>query len=306
VKNNEAPRKVIGLGEILWDLLPGGRQLGGAPTNFAYAANLLGDNGVVASRVGNDALGAEIQKKLDDLAVDASYLQRDDVHPTGTVEVSLDAGGQPKFTIAEKVAWDFLEWTPQWKKLAEEADVVCFGSLAQRSVVSRETIRNFLAATRETALRVFDVNLRQSFYDANVLHESIKRAQVVKLNEHELPLVTAMLGVEGSSEEGSARQLLEKYSLQLVCVTKGAGGSLLVAMSGAAKHPGFAVKVSDTVGAGDAFTACLAHYYVRGAPLEEINDAANRLASWVASQPGGTPPLMGEALQKVLAGVGAR
>ncbi|HXZ80256.1 MAG TPA: carbohydrate kinase [Terriglobales bacterium] len=302
---SDEPRTVVGLGEVLWDMLPGGKQLGGAPTNFAYAANLLGDNSIVASRVGNDALGAEIQKKLELLGVNCTYLQQDEIHPTGTVEVALDASGQPQFTIAVNVAWDFLEWTSQWQKLAEHADVVCFGSLAQRSSLSQQTIRRFLEATRKEARRVYDVNLRQHFYDSQVLHESMRRAHVVKLNEHELPQVAAMLGVEGGSEESSARRLLEKYALKLVCVTKGADGSLLVARSGFARHPGFKVRVSDTVGAGDAFTACLAHYYVRGASLEEINDAANRLASWVASQPGGTPPLRGRTLEEVLAGVGA-
>ncbi|HMK29324.1 MAG TPA: carbohydrate kinase [Terriglobales bacterium] len=303
MSSDQKPRRVVGLGEVLWDLLPSGKQLGGAPTNFAYAANLLGDNGIVASRVGNDALGAEIRGRLHALKLDSNSVQGDDTHPTGTVEVSLDANGQPQFTIAEGVAWDFLEWTPQWKKLAEGTDVVCFGSLAQRSGASRQTIGRFLEATRDAALRVFDVNLRQSFFDKGVLDASMKCADVVKLNEHELPQVAAMLGVQRASEEQAMRRLLEKYELQLVCVTKGAEGSLLVARSGSARHPGFKVKVSDTVGAGDAFTACLAHHHVRGAPLEEINDAANRLASWVASQPGGTPPLGGRPLEELLAGV---
>ncbi len=282
-------RTIVGLGELLWDLLPAGRQLGGAPANFAYFSNLLGDRGVVAGRVGDDELGREAAARLRQLGSSTDYLQFDPAHPTGTVRVAVDAAGQPLFDIAEPVAWDFLQWTPAWKQLAEEADAVCFGSLAQRSPGSRQTIQQFLRSTRPQALRVFDVNLRQRFYSAEVLAASLAMAQVIKLNHDELPVVARLLGIPFGSERTAADALLRPYQAKLVCVTRGGCGSLLLSAQGADEHPGFRVPVADTVGAGDAFTAALVHYYLLGASLVEMNESANRIGAWVASQVGATP-----------------
>jgi fructokinase len=163
-----ANRTIVGLGELLWDLLPSGKQLGGAPANFAYITNLLGDTGIPASRVGRDSLGDEALKKLAQLKLSNAFVQRDPTHATGTVKVEIDSSGQPGFDISEPVAWDFLEWIPSWQQLAKEADAVCFGSLAQRSAQSRSTIHNFLQATCPEAVRIFDVNLRQNFYSAQI------------------------------------------------------------------------------------------------------------------------------------------
>ena len=280
---------IVGLGELLWDLLPSGRQLGGAPANFAYFASLLGDRGVVASRVGNDDLGRQAARKLRQLGSSTEYLQCDPTYPTGTVEVRVDAAGQPQFEIARPVAWDFLEWTPAWKKLAEEADAVCFGSLAQRSPASRETILQFLRSTQPQTLRVFDVNLRAPFYSRDVIEASLPLADVVKLNRDELPLLAGILGIPFRGERNSAEALLHAYKPKLICVTRGGCGSLLVAKEGAAEHPGFRVVVVDTVGAGDAFTATLVHHCLRGTPLNEMSEAANRVGAWVATQAGATP-----------------
>jgi fructokinase len=277
------------LGELLWDLLPSGRQLGGAPANFAYFANLLGDRGVVASRVGEDDLGAEAAGKIRQLGSSTEYLQYDPTHATGTVEVRLDAAGQPQFEIARPVAWDFLEWTPAWQKLAEEADAVCFGSLAQRSPASRKTILQFLSSTQPQALRVFDVNLRPPFFFREVLAASLPLADVIKLNHDELPLLVRLLDIPFDSERRAAEALLHACRAKLVCVTRGSCGSLLLGREGAAEHPGFRVSVGDTVGAGDAFTATLVHHCLRGSPLEEMNEAANRVGAWVATQAGATP-----------------
>jgi len=266
--------KIVGIGEVLWDLLPGGKQLGGAPANFAYMSNLLGDHGIVASRIGSDPLGREMAEAMQQLGLTTSYLQTDETHSTGTVGVKVDPTGQPEFTITPSVAWDFLDWTPLWEELAGQADVVCFGTLAQRSPNSRVTIRRFLQAVRTDTLRVFDVNLRQTFFSAEVLSESLKYSDVVKLNDLELPLVCNLLSLEFGEQQSSARRLLQKYGLKLVCVTRGAHGSLLVSPSSAAAHPGFRVNVVDTVGAGDAFTACLEHHYIRGASLKTINEPA--------------------------------
>jgi fructokinase len=184
-------RTIVGLGELLWDFLPSGKQLGGAPANFAYITNLLGDIGIPASRAGRDSLGDAALHRLTQLGLSAAAVQQDLIHLTGTVKVEIDSSGQPRFDISEPAAWDFLEWIPSWQQLAKEADAVCFGSLAQRSPQSRSTIRSFLQATRPEALRIFDVNLRQNFYTAPILADSMKLATIVKLNHEELPRISS-------------------------------------------------------------------------------------------------------------------
>jgi len=295
---------VVGLGELLWDLLPAGKQLGGAPANFAYITSLLGDEGIPASRLGEDALGAEAIRRLGELALPTEFIQKDADHPTGTVKVEVDGTGQPRFEISESVAWDFLDWTPQWQKLAQQADAVCYGSLAQRSECSHATIRSFLLASHPSAARVFDVNFRQHFYTTQVFAESMKLATIIKLNHEELPRIMRLFELEHRGEEESARRLLSLYELKLVCVTRGDGGSILVSVDESNQHPGFKVKVADTVGAGDAFTAALVHGYLRGTPLAQVNETANRVGAWVASQSGATPPLKPGGLAQTLAEIG--
>lgn len=285
---SKAQHTVVGLGELLWDLLPSGEQMGGAPANFAYMSALLGDRGVVASRVGADALGAKAVERLTQAGLITSHVQVDDHHATGTVRVWLDEQAKPTFTITEDVAWDFMEWTANWQALAAQADAVCFGSLAQRSPQSRTTIRQFIEATRSDALTFFDVNLRAPFYSAEVLTESLRLARVVKLNDEEVRVVMKLCGLSGSDED-DLRRLMRAYDLEMVCVTRGEHGSLLVTNAEAAVHPGFRLDAVDTVGAGDAFSAAVVHHYLRGATLERISDAANRLGAWVATQPGGMP-----------------
>ncbi|MBS1853080.1 MAG: carbohydrate kinase [Acidobacteria bacterium] len=280
---------VVGLGEVLWDLFPAGKQLGGAPANFAYISSLLGNAGAVASRVGDDVLGEEIRLRFLHSGFDTLFLQEDPLHPTGTVKVIVRAAGQPQFEITQAVAWDYLEWNSAWRDLAGRTDAVCFGSLAQRSPQSRETIRKFLAATPRGALRIFDVNLRQSYYSAEVLRESIRAVQMVKLNEDELPRVLELLGLPRGDERSSAQILRRQCNLQLVCVTRGERGSLLVGADALDEHPGFSVQVADTVGAGDAFTAGLVHSFLRGAALSVVNEVANRMGAWVSTQAGGMP-----------------
>ncbi|HYU44787.1 MAG TPA: PfkB family carbohydrate kinase, partial [Terriglobales bacterium] len=186
---------IVGLGEILWDMLPNGKQLGGAPSNFAYISTLLGNESIVASRIGSDALGNEAVQRLAKLGVGTALIQADPVHPTGTVQVEVDLAGQPRFEIAEGVAWDFLEWTPAWQHVATQSDAICFGSLAQRAPASRATIRQFLGTAREDAVRIFDVNLRQQFHSKEILAESMKLADIVKLNHEELPRIMRMFGL---------------------------------------------------------------------------------------------------------------
>jgi fructokinase len=294
--------QIVGLGEILWDLFPAGRQLGGAPANFAYISNLLGNRGVVASRIGDDELGKAALEYLAQRGISTDSIQTDSRHATGTVGVEVDSAGQPCFEIAESVAWDYLEWTPAWKQLAGEADAVCFGSLAQRCPTTGATIRRFLQATRPAAVKVFDVNLRQRFFTREILVKSIEAADIVKLNHEELPRILAMLDIAEAEDKSAALQLAERHNLKLVCVTRGSSGSLLATGNQKiSEHPGFQVKVADTVGAGDAFTAALVHEYLRGATLEEMSETANRVGAWVASQVGGMPAPPVSGMEQALA-----
>ena len=284
---------VIGLGELLWDLFPKGKQLGGAPANFAYITAMLGDGGIVASRVGDDRLGQEALWHLKSSGLDVSRIQRDPTHPTGTVKVSVDAKGQPEYEITENVAWDFMEFSEDWIALARKASAVCFGSLAQRNPVSRATIRAFLSALPSFAIPIFDVNLRQSYFSAEIIRDAIRHAKVLKLNHQEFPRLLDLVQCpvkNGASDVDLARWLCHEHSLRLVCITRGGSGSLLVSAESQNEHPGFAIKVADTVGAGDAFTAALVHHALRGSSLGAMNAAANRMGAWVASQEGAMPP----------------
>lgn len=301
---SEGPKLIVGLGEVLWDLLPAGKQLGGAPANFTVMSARLGNRGVIASRVGRDPLGEAARAYLHALPADLEYLQTDEEQPTGSVSVTL-RDGHAEYVFHQPVAWDFLAATSQWLDLAGRADAVCFGTLAQRHDVSRAAIHSFLAATREGCVRVFDVNLRKPFYGAQVLTDSLQRATLLKLNEIEMPIVMSRLGLAENSVQDessllqSARMLLERFPLKLVCITMGSQGSLLVTREAQHRHHGIATVVADTVGAGDAFTAALVCLYLRGAPLAVLNEAGNRWGSWVASQSGAMPALSPETCEAI-------
>lgn len=294
-------KKVVGLGEVLWDVLRERTCLGGAPSNFAYVTTLMGDQGIVASRVGEDSRGLEALRRMEQLGLDIDHVQTDREHPTGTVKVDVDVQGFAHYEIAHPVAWDFLEWTPRWQHLAETVDAVCFGSLAQRSSESRTTIRRFLSATSPGAVKVFDVNLRQSYYSQEVLAESMRLADIVKLNDEELPKVMSLGGFQHKDELSSAQRLISAYDLKLVCVTRGGRGSFLARRGDSSEHPGFRVHVADTVGSGDAFTAGLVHEYLHGASLALMNEVANLVGAWVASEVGAMPAPKRGALENSLA-----
>jgi len=248
------PPLMVGLGELLWDFLPSGKMLGGAPANFAYMASVLGNDGVVASRVGNDDLGREVRDAMQQLRLRSAFVQEDSEHQTGTVDVRLNADGQPEFEIKGSVSWDFLEWTPSWTELASNADVVCFGTLAQRSLVSRNTMQNFLRAVRDSALLIYDVNLRGAFFTVDILRNSFIFAHIVKLNVDELIRVSDLLGIGGRDEEERALKLLKEFDLRMICVTRGSEGSFLMSKDKMVVHRGFRIKVGDAVGAGDSFS----------------------------------------------------
>ena len=291
------PHLILGIGELLWDLLPEGPRLGGAPANFSVMAGRLGNHAAILSRIGRDDLGRDAVHLLDPLPADTSFLQIDPRHETGRVTVAFN-NGQTQYNFPEPVAWDSMELSDEWVRLAERADALCFGSLAQRSIESRHTIQTLAAQAPSRCIRVFDVNLRPPFYSSEVIQESLELSTVMKMNDAEVPLVLALLGMsveengaQANLRFGAERLLSEFPTLDMVAITRGGNGSLLVRRDEWHEHPGFPTKVADTVGAGDAFTAAMTHYLLRGAELPVLNEAGNRWGSWIASQSGAMPVL---------------
>jgi fructokinase len=283
------PYTIVGLGELLWDCLPEGRKLGGAPANFAYHANALGNKGIVVTRVGTDVPGNEAVEILKNAGLDTAYIQRDDEHATGTVDVTVDAQGHATYTFASNVAWDHMELSPQWTHLAQIADAVCFGSLAQRGPDSARTVHAFLESLPPTALKVFDVNLRQHFYNAEIIDASLHQSDILKLNEEELPVLARLLDIPWTDEKEVLEVIRKRYKLDLMCYTRSSRGCYFVSATECCDHPGYRVKVADTIGAGDAFTATVVHHYLAGATLNTIAEAASRRGAWVATQAGAMP-----------------
>ena len=285
---NEEQFTIVGIGEVLWDVLPDGRQLGGAPANFAYISNALGNNGVVLSRVGDDEFGRGILDELQAKDISTENIQIDAETPTGIVNVKLE-NGQPTYEIVENAAWDFLEFSDDWGEIARNCDAVCFGSLAQRNEVSRKTIRRFVGETRENCLRIFDVNLRQNYFSAEILDKSLQTANILKLNYDELPVIFETLKIKGENEVRQTKNLTDLYDLKMVCLTRGAGGSILLTKKELAENDGKKTKVKDTIGAGDAFTAAMTNGILRDWSLKKINNFANKVGAFVASQTGAMP-----------------
>jgi fructokinase len=292
---------IVGLGEALFDLLPTGRVLGGAPLNVAYHAHALlsnrGGQGVVASRVGSDELGEEIVARLERHGMTTDYLQRDAARPTGTVNVTLRAG-QPTFEIVANVAWDYMEFTPAWSELAGRATAVCFGTLAQRFTVSRRAIEAFLDAAT-SAVRLFDVNFRQHFYDRGLIEESCRRATMVKLNEEELPVLAKLLGLTANAPVEQLKQLQSRFGLDAVVYTRAERGTMLVLRDEVITPPAVsypAAPNADSVGAGDACSAGILVGWSLGLPPARTAELANQLGAFVASQPGATPVLPPEII----------
>lgn len=288
---------VIGVGELLWDLLPAGKQLGGAPANFAYHAHALGADELVVSRVGNDPLGQEILERFRALGLRTDGISVDPAAPTGTVSVSLDEHGKPTFTIHENVAWDFFESSVDVLGKTSHADAICFGSLAQRGTAAREAIRAVLVAAPAESLRIFDVNLRQNFWSPDIIADSLELADVFKLNDDELPVAVQLLGLEGG-EADQMRQLAAQFELRAVALTKGANGSSLLVDGTLVSRPGSKLTIADTVGAGDSYTAALVMGLLAGHEPGRILECAHRLADFVCTQPGAMPPIPKWVLDK--------
>lgn len=306
------PHLILGIGELLWDLLPDGARLGGAPANFSVMAGRLGNQAAILSRIGRDDLGQAAIDFLAPLPVDASVVEVDPAHETGRVTVTFQ-DGEPMYAIHQPVAWDFLELTDEWLGLAGRAGALCFGTLAQRSSVSRQTIQALVTNSSTGCIRIFDANLRAPFYSREVIEKSVELATVLKMSDAEAFELLAVLGLDtgGRSTRGglrsAAERLLEEFpELELVAITRGSRGSLLVSRQGWNDHPGFPVKMADPVGAGDAFAAALGHYLLRGAGLALLNEAGNRWGAWVASQPGAMPALPDEARLSIAAAIESR
>jgi fructokinase len=288
----ERPR-IVGLGEILWDILPDGRRhLGGAPLNAAVHARALGCTASVVSAVGDDLLGREAIKLVTEQhGLDASAITILPDRPTGAVDVRLHQG-QPTYEFRAEVAWDFLEATDATRQLVQAADAIIFGTLAQRSAASRRAIHEWLAMARSLCLRVFDVNLRPPFYDDTILRESLALTDVLKLNDDELPIVLAAMRLPAEAD-WAAHLLGVLPQLSTLALTRGARGSTLFSRERSAGHtlPARQVTVQDTIGAGDAFTAALVAGLLKGCTLDAIHEHAVAAAAFVCSQAGATPPL---------------
>jgi fructokinase len=276
---------IVGLGEILWDVFPDGRKLGGAPANFAFYARGLGEDGIIASRVGKDKDGEEILSRLHPAGLDTRYIDVDSAHPTGSVTVFSDEQGLPRFTIHEERAWDFLEMNPRLESLAAAADAVCYGSLGQRSPVSRKAILGFLECTRRDCLRIFDLNLRPPHFSPESIGHLLNKSRVLKLNDEEIQIVGPLLAVTGGDDEIAAA-FLAAYPLDFVVLTRGEGGGRIYSGDETIDSPAVRVEVADTVGAGDAFAAVVAVGLLRNRPLRHICAVANQIAGFVCGQRG--------------------
>ena len=290
--------RIAGIGEVLWDVFPDAAHFGGAPANFACHAASLGAESWMVSAVGADDFGDRALDALRFRNVECGHVARDPRHATGRVLVTLNKLAQASYEFAADTAWDHLAWSDDIAALAGRCDAVCFGTLGQRSPVSRETIRRFVEATPQTALRIFDVNLRQRFYDAETIRASLQIATAVKLNDEELPIVGELCGLRAVTPREMLIELATTFDLRLAALTRGPRGSLLIAGGEEDECAALHATVVDTVGAGDAFTDTLATGFLRGLPLAAINRHANAVAAYVCSQNGATP-----ALPKKLANV---
>lgn len=282
---------VIGMGEVLWDVLPEGKKLGGAPCNFAYHVSQFGIDSCAVSAIGDDPLGKEIIANLNEKGV--KYHIETVPYPTGTVQVELDADGVPQYEIKENVAWDNIPYTALLENLASNTKAVCFGSLAQRNVVSRNTINRFLDAMpkEDDRLIVFDVNLRQSFYTKETLCNSMERCNVLKINDEELVVVSRLFGYPGIDLQDKCWILLGKYNLKMLILTCGINGSYVFTPGNVSFQPTPKVEVADTVGAGDSFTAAFIASILKGEDVADAHKKAVEVSAYVCTQNGAMPVL---------------
>ena len=283
-------RYIVGLGEALWDVLPEGKKLGGAPANFAYhAGQFLGsDNTIAISALGEDALAEETIDALKEHNL--NYLMPRVPYPTGTVQVTLAEGGIPTYEIKEGVAWDNIPYTDEMAEIAKKACAVCFGSLAQRNIVSRENIRKFLTDTPDDCIKICDINLRQQFYSKEILEDSFKLCNILKINDEELVIVERMFGYDGLDLRETCARIVKNYGLKMLVLTCGTNGSYVFTDDGLTSFQETPnVKVADTVGAGDSFTGSFCGCIIKGRPVQEAHKTAVKVSAFVCTQNGAMP-----------------
>ena len=291
INSMEKKRYVVGLGELLWDLLPSGKRLGGAPANFAYHVSQFGLKGLAISAVGQDALGEETIQELERKQL-LAYIERVE-YPTGRVNVQLDEAGIPLYDIQQDVAWDNIPFTEKLREIAENTQAVCFGSLAQRSPQSRVAIQAFLASlpADDDVLRIYDINLRTPFYSKEVIDLSLSAANVLKVNDEELPILANYYNLPQISPLEQCELLRQRFNLRLVIYTCGANGSYVISEEGVSSQPTPKVSVVDTVGAGDSFTASFCAALINGSPISEAHAIAVKVSAFVCTQQGAMPIL---------------
>ena len=284
----ETKRFIIGLGEALWDVLPEGKKLGGAPANFAYHAGQFGLDTIAISALGEDALAEETIEALKEHGL--NYLMPRVPYPTGTVQVTLAEGGIPTYEIKEGVAWDNIPYTDEMAEIAKNARAVCFGSLAQRNKVSRENIRKFLADTPADCLKICDINLRQQFYSKEILEDSFRLCNILKINDEELVVVNRMFGYDGLDMRQTCEKMVQDYKLKMLVLTCGTNGSYVFTDDGLTSFQDTPkVEVADTVGAGDSFTGSFCACILNGKPVQEAHKTAVQVSAFVCTQNGAMP-----------------
>lgn len=288
---------IVGLGEALWDCLPDGKKLGGAPANFAYHVGQFGFDTIAVSAVGNDRLGDETIASLE--AKGLKYMMPRVSYPTGTVQVTLDDNGIPTYDIRENVAWDNIPFSPELEDLAHNCRAVCWGSLAQRNVVSRDTINKFLDTAPKDCLKIFDINLRQNFYTKEVISESIKRCNVLKINDEELVVIGRLFGYPGLDMENKCWLILGKYNLDMLVLTCGVNGSYVFTPGSVSFQETPLVDVVDTVGAGDSFTGTFCASILSGMSVKDAHALAVKVSAFVCTQSGAMPVLPEELKNRV-------
>ena len=281
--------KIAGIGELLWDIFPSGKKMGGAPFNFAFHTFQAGCESYIISAVGNDPLGSELLDNITHLGVDIHYVQKND-YPTGTVIVHINHLGQPDFRITENVAWDHIRFVGDLQRLAPVMDAVCFGSLAQRDRDSEETIHAFISHLRSGCLKVFDINLRQNYYTPDILNRSLNLADILKLNDNELPVVADLFHLSGDINF-QLKQLIQRFNITCIAYTRGSEGSILMTADEISEMKAPHMNVVDTVGAGDAFTAALVNEWLNGMSLSDVHNAASNVAAFVCTKEGATPDI---------------
>lgn len=283
-------RYIVGLGEALWDVLPEGKKLGGAPANFAYHAGQFGLDTIAISALGEDALADETIEALEEHNL--NYLMPRVPYPTGTVQVTLADGGIPTYDIKENVAWDNIPFNAEMEAIAKNARAVCFGSLAQRNIVSRENIRRFLNATPDDCLRICDINLRQQFYSKEIIEDSFRMCNILKINDEELVVVERLFGYEGLDMRQTCEQIVQDYRLRMLVLTCGTNGSYVFTNDGLTSFQETPkVEVADTVGAGDSFTGSFCATIINGKTVAEAHKKAVQVSAFVCTQNGAMPTL---------------